>query len=586
MRRFLVLALSLVAATGPVRAAIVEGRVVEAGTNTPIVGATVSLVAPGFFIIPHVVAHAQTDAEGRYSVDTGTYADPVAAVAVAPGFAARTHAGEPCHEPIFCYHTATKITLSNTEPLTVGFVLGRGARLRGTALDRDDGRPPAAGAYVQILHVGVPGREHLTAATTVAADGSFEFTDIHGGNYALSVSASIAPTGTRRYLKYIWPQQYCDDVQVDCAALTPQPLTLSDGATLDAIDIPLRAGAHVRVRMISDGNGDWIEHYSAVSAASDPTRRINAYTEADGFTVTGPLLPGPVKLDVHPYAAPAYPAIVYPDLPCSDNPCDLAGAPTIDVADGAMLTLDDVHVLPLRTASGRITDRATGLPISGARVSAGQLQSPIFGQWGFAPDKTTSSGADGRYTLEGFAGDEVVIATRQAEAGWIDRAWQDVECGGANRFCNAQATAYTAPDFALQPHPGDLDLALERGATLSGRVVYAGSGVPAANYAVAVAPAASQLLGKPVRTDAEGRFTLGGLTAESYYLYASPQPAFANTAGTLWPDLPCSLSFIDSPIDCTPTPSQQLTPLPGGTIGDLILVVPDTETVFIDGFEG
>lgn len=229
--------------------------------------------------------------------------------------------------------------------------------------------------------------------------------------------------------------------------------------------------------------------------------------------------------------------------------------------------------------------RSFGLPIAGARASAGQLQSPIFGQWGFASDKTTSSGVDGRYTLQGFAGDDVVIATRQAGAGWVDQTWQDVECGGANRFCNAETTPYTAPDFALQPHPGDLDLALERGATLSGRVVFAASGLPAANYSVAVAPVANRLLGKSVQTDAEGRVTLGGVPAESYYLYASPQPAFANTAGTLWPDLPCSLSFIDSPIDCTPTPLQRLAPLPGGTIADLVLVVPDTEMVFIDGFE-
>ncbi|WP_313920403.1 hypothetical protein [Tahibacter sp.] len=228
---------------------------------------------------------------------------------------------------------------------------------------------------------------------------------------------------------------------------------------------------------------------------------------------------------------------------------------------------------------------AFGLPIAGARVSAGQLQSPIFGQWGFAPDKTTSSGVDGRYTLQGFAGDDVVIATRQADAGWIDRTWQDVECGGANRICNAETIAYTAPAFALQPHPRDLDRAPERGAPLSGRVVYAASGLLAANYSVAVAPAPDRLPGKSVQTDAEGRVTLGGLPAESCCLYASPQPAFANTAGTPWPDLPCSLSFIDSPVDCTPTPSQQPTPLPGGTIANLVLVVPDTETVFTDGFE-
>ena len=68
----------------------------------------------------------------------------------------------------------------------------------------------------------------------------------------------------------------------------------------------------------------------------------------------------------------------------------------------------------------------------------------------FASDKVEQepADADGRYVLEGFRSEQVALFTRQADAGWIDRAWQDVECGGANRFCNDEATALTLPDFA------------------------------------------------------------------------------------------------------------------------------------------
>jgi hypothetical protein len=586
MRSLFAFTLSLAAVAAPVHAAVVQGQVVEAGTNVPIAGATVSLVAPGFFFLPFVVASAQTGADGQYTIETDAVAVPIAVVATASGFAARTHVGERCPaEPIFCYQAATRVMLSNATPLTAGFTLGRAARIRGVLRDGVTGAAPAPDAYVQIRHVGTPALDHLGDVTSAAADGSFEFVDLHGGNYEFRASASVANADDRRYLAYAWPDLHCDDVQVPCAGLATQPLVVADGALLDDVDVALRTGAYVRVRMISDGNGRWIEHSATASAASDTSHHVDGLTGADGYSATGPLLPGSIKVHVRPYSDLAYPAKIYPNLPCNTNPCDLGGAPTIDIAAGATLTLDDVHVAPLRTVGGRVTDRATGLPVAHATVAAGTLLPPTFGLWGLVAEATTQTDADGRYVLEGFGSEEVALFTRQADAGWIDRAWQDIECGGANRFCNDEATAFTMPDFFAQPHRTNIDFAIARGATLSGRVVFAGSGAPAANYAVAAAPASHGLVGKPVFTDAQGHFSVGGLTAESYYLFASPQPAFANTLGTVWPSRPCTIEWITAPLDCAPPASHQLTPAAGGSIDNLVIVVPDSDTIFRDRFE-
>ncbi|GMV28200.1 MAG: hypothetical protein AMXMBFR59_03250 [Rhodanobacteraceae bacterium] len=587
MRNLLLVALSLasVAAT-PLHAAVVQGQVVEAGTNAPVPGATVSLVAPGFFFLPMIVASAQTGVDGRYTIETDAVTQPVAVVATASGYAARTHVGERCPaEPAFCYQAATRVMLSNATPLVAGFTLGRAARIRGTLRDQVSGEPPAPGAFVQIRHVGTPALDHLGATAATAADGSFEFVDLHGGNYEFRASAAVANDDGRRYLAYAWPDLHCDGVQVPCGGLATQPLVVADGALLDGVDAGLRRGAHVRVRMISDGNGSAVPHTATASAASNTSAYIEGFVGSDGYSETGPLLPGPIKLSMRAFSDLAYPARIYPNLPCTTNPCDLGGAPTIDVAAGAIVTLDDVHVAPLRTVGGRVTDRVTGMPIADATVAAGTLIQPTFGLWGLVTEATVQTDADGRYVLEGFGSEQVALFTRQAQAGWIDRAWQDVECGGANRFCNDEATAFTLPDFVTQPHPTGVDFAIARGATLSGRVVFAGSGAPAANYAVAAAPASHGLVGKPVFTDAQGQFSIGGLTAESYYLFASPQPAFAYTQGAVWPSRRCAIRWITTPLDCAPPASHLLTPAAGGTIDNLVIVVPDGSTIFGNGFE-
>lgn len=587
MRSLLAIAFSLAAVTAaPVRAAVVQGQVVEAGTSTPIAGATVSVVAPGFFFLPFVVASAQTGTDGRYTIETNATAAPVAIVATASGFAARSHVGERCPaEPIFCYQAATQVTLSDTTPLTAAFTLGRAARIRGVLRDRDTGAAPAPDAYVQIRHVGTPALDHLGSTATAAADGSFEFVDLHGGSYDFRASASVANVEDRRYLAYAWPDLHCDDVQVSCAGLATQPLVVADGAVLDHVDADLRTGAYLRVRMISDGNGSWVQHTATASAAANESNRVDGYTGADGYSAIGPLLPGPVKVHLRPYSDLAYPAKVYPNLPCNTNPCDLSAAPIISVVGGATTTLDDVHVTPLRTVSGRVTDRLTGLPVADATVAAGAVLPPTFGMWGLSAEATAQTDADGRYVLEGFGSEEVALFTRLANAGWIDRAWQDVECNGENRFCNDEATAFTLPDFFSQPHRNGIDFAVARGASLSGRVVFAGNGAPAANYAVAVAPASHGLVGKPVFTDAQGQFAIGGLTAESYYLFASPHAAFSNTLGTLWPSRPCTVLWITQPLDCAPPASHLLTPASGGSIDGLVIVIPSGDVIFSDRFE-
>ena len=577
--------LLLAAVVSPSQAAILQGRVVETGSGAAIADAEIAIVGPVGFGQPGILYSAHSDADGHYRIDTGSYERDggIIFVATAAGHAGRSQAGEPCQAAMTCLGAATPAALSNATPTTADFSLARGARISGQ-LQIAGGATPALSGFVGLNRIGAPGSSHLNAGVAIQPDGSFAIDTLHGGNYELRVYATDGAS-SRDYLRAAWPDQYCDDVQILCSDLLPQPLTVADGATVDGLNVELRAGAYVRVRLLSDGNGQPVGHALFARAAAAPQRSAAAVSGNDGYAVAGPLLPGPVKLELRPLVEDAYPSLLYPNLPCSGN-CDLSAAPAITIAaDTGVLTLADAHVAPRRTVSGVVTDRAGGQPLAGVTVAAGSLQPASVYYWGLQANASTLTDAQGRYTLEGFAGDQVVIATRAAANGWIDRAWADLECNGGNRFCNAVWTPYAAPDFAAQPYQQSIGFALARGASLSGRVVFAGIDAPAAGYAVAVVPVEPGYIGKPVHTDADGQFRIDGLTSEGYYLFASPRPAFADTAGTLYPDRACMFASIDAPLNCSIGAGQLLTPAAGGGIGNLTIVVPDTDTIFSGTFD-
>lgn len=568
----------------PAQAATVQGQVLDQATLQPIADASIALVAPGFLGIPMIVAEATSGSDGRYSVSTSA-AMSVAAVASAPGFSARSHVGERCASPESCLGVATPLLLDPQVPATANFSLTPAARISGRLRGVDNQAP--ASAYVQVRHVGNPALAHLKAIAETDEQGNYQIEGLHGGSYVLQANGLVSIDGDATFLSLLWPDISCDNLQRLCDDGAATPVSVADGAAATGIDATLHQGGYVRVRMISDGNGLGVPHRAALSAAADPSRQLIGSNGGEGYAVIGPLLPGQFKLSVHPFLPAAYPAMVYPDLPCNGDPCDLSTAPLITLSGAATLTLNDVHVLPLRSIRGKVTDAASGAPLAGVSVATGIMQFPAIGLWGFSPVASAVTNASGEYILEGFSGDgsNLLVMTRAAASGWIDRAWQGIECNSSNRFCNEPGMAFTELDFATQPHPAQVDFALSRGASLAGRVVFDGSGEPAAGYSVATVAAGTGLSDKPVQTDSNGEFRISGLPAASYYLYASVYPAFANTEGTLYPDLPCLLSYITLPLDCGPGSSQQLTPPPGGELTGLVITVGRADALFADTFE-
>lgn len=573
----------LLLGAGTAAAGTVSGQIVDRTTQQPIGGAEVSIYYSGIAGWPTHIARATTGADGRYNMQL-SYHGYVAGIAHTPGYAALTHDGVPCTEYPSCAYDHFSIWTGDTT--TADFALPRAARLTGLVHDGESAQP-IGGAR---LYLASTTSVHLTHSVHSDAAGRFSLEGLHPGSYTLSIYG--APVGNdsgfpREYLTSHWPQLHCDNVQLRCDSVVPDQITVTEGQAVD-INVPLRRGSYLRTRVISDGNGlpTFIHSASARSVAQPLTGVSGTEGDDEGYTWVGPLLPGPVHIVLDsPYPA-SYADVIYPDRPCPGSDCDFSGADVVEVpATDGIHTLADVHVQPLRTIRGRVTSSVDGQPIAGLRVDAGNLRAFQVGTWGFLATASTRTNANGEYALEGFDEAEVMVRTRQNGLGWLDQAWQNEDCDVANLFCQRN-TQHVPLGFGLQPHPAGIDFVLGRGASLRGRVVEETTSRPLANYAVAVVPLAMQQIGKPVLTDADGYFRVDGLTPDSYYLFASAEPVYGDTAGVMYPGGPCSFAVIgNGQNSCFPTTHQSLTPPAGGVIDGLTIVMPRPDAIFRDRFD-
>ena len=144
------------------------------------------------------------------------------------------------------------------------------------------------------------------------------------------------------------------------------------------------------------------------------------------------------------------------------------------------------------TISGRVVDVDTGLPIANVRMRA---DDPATRR-----GPRADTGPDGRYSLTVAPGVYIVSADRVAKGYIIENyddtyAWED-----AARFVITGTEVVEGIDFGLK-----------RGATISGRVIDAVTGLPIVRMAVRAAPADGGADISWGETDIDGRYILKGI---------------------------------------------------------------------------
>ena len=154
------------------------------------------------------------------------------------------------------------------------------------------------------------------------------------------------------------------------------------------------------------------------------------------------------------------------------------------------------------TISGRVTDAATELPVSGIGVRAVQVDG--------GPDEWTSTDFNGGYSIQGLAPGSYYVSTDfTGQRGYVGQFYD-----GTAREDDADIVTLSEGVTAT-----GIDFAVKTGATVSGRVTDAATGKPVPNVGVGADPTRDGP-GAGTGTDRDGRYVLRGLAPGSYRIWA------------------------------------------------------------------
>jgi hypothetical protein len=180
------------------------------------------------------------------------------------------------------------------------------------------------------------------------------------------------------------------------------------------------------------------------------TRTLTLHSDADGRYRAPGLPPGNYRLQVS-VRTPHYTPMRYPGLEClQPEDCLPNSGSYVSVNGDAVVATLGFDLTPGAVLTGRITDQATGAPLSGVEVRAYQSQASI----GTARVAGATTGADGRFAVAHIPlGSTTRLGTANA-AGYADLGWPAApcdtpECTGGSPISVQSGVSATAHDFAL-----------------------------------------------------------------------------------------------------------------------------------------
>lgn len=491
-----------------VEGATISGVVTEADGVTPIPNLWVRVRehATGYFM-----SQTQTDATGNYTargVYPGTFTVDACSSCSGLEFVDEIWNDQ---GGTYQWNEATPLTLIAGQNLpNIDFQLDLPGSISGTITSQSG--PAIEGVQVQ-FYTNACSWQHWGTVSTDAG-GQFTMEGLPPGDIYVYACASCAGLN---FLDEWW-----NDV-TDCN--NASPVTVSSGQNTPNVDFVLGQGAMISGTVTGAGGPVQDVQVQAYLGSCNGYQQGlgSVQTNASGAYVFAGLPEG----DIHLYACPSCQDLGYflDEWWDNDQGCWNCGdAVGIPVIAGQQVTGIDFDLAEGGRISGVVSSNARA-PLSNINVSAYDGLCWADGRGG------RHTAVDGSYSFAVPAGDFTVWAQPQGAYGGelADEWW--TATGGTGDCSQAETVSVT-----LTQTTTGIDFDLPEGGTISGYVYETDGITPIANLQLGAVNMATGSWVSSTDTQADGSFTVGGLHADDYALYACASCYGMNFIDAWWTD--------------------------------------------------
>jgi len=485
----------------------ITGNVTDAGTGTALSNVSVRV----FSELGTQLLSALTNATGGYAI----FGLPAGTYFVRTVVSTALNYVDEAYDNISC----TPCNIAGTRPITVNvgaataginFGLSPGGSISGTITD--------AASTAILANQGVNIFSGLTGAfvrgTLSNASGVYTVSGLAPGTYvALS---SIASGSNYQAMGYN---------NVSCVTgcflgqLTQIPVTGT--STTSGINFALPPCGGVTGTVTDAGTSAPLSGVSVRVFNSSGLFIGSAATNASGVYVVAGLPAGAHCARTSVSSAVNYVNELYNNIPCLA--CSVTTGTLIAVAVGAVTSAINFALSPGGGITGTVTDASTGTPLGGVTVQ-------VFSSTG-AQLASVASNASGVYSFVGLApGNYFVRTFVSAALNYVDEAYNNIPC--------VPCTITTTTPVAVvgTGTTAGINLALSPGATITGTIVDAGTGLPKANVIVTAFSSTGSSLKSSLGSNAAGVYVIKGLPAGTYYARSAFSAFFVTE---LYNNVPC-----------------------------------------------
>jgi len=342
------------------------------------------------------------------------------------------------------------------------------------------------------------------------------------GHYVMTgLEAGTCYARTRNSLGYI--DELWDDIPCHgyCWMDDGTPIIVVDGAETSGIDFALELAGGIRGTVTDEATGDPLADGSVHLYDDNGDYAGSAGSDGQGIYRFNQLMPGIYYAQVYNQD---YFDELYDDIPCEDG-CDPTTGTPITVTSGTLTSGIDFPLQLGGSISGTIIDEATSNPLSGARVYVYDVDGDYL--------KSRYTSANGAFVIGDLTTGTYFVKVRKS--GFLTELYDDIACDGCDPTTGTPIAVTAGLDTP------NIDVALGRGSTLSGRVTSASSGAPLVN-SEATRYDDTGLYEGQTYSNSNGEYSFSVLYPGSYHVIAEEDFHIDE----LYDDIPCQPS-------CDPT---------------------------------